>query len=100
MSAATTATEAATGTPRKRLTTSNIVIGIGIAFALVTLASGLSSALWPRHDPSEETREVFGGVSTPLYWAFYLILPALIVTGAILFSNRTRNWERGKPDNR
>jgi Fe-S oxidoreductase/nitrate reductase gamma subunit len=100
MSASPATTEAASGTPRKRLTATNIALGIGIGFALITLASGISSALWARHDHSEETREVFGGVSTPLYWAFYLILPALIVMGAVLFSNRTRNWYRGKPDNR
>jgi Fe-S oxidoreductase/nitrate reductase gamma subunit len=100
MSASTTATEDATGTPRKRLTPSTIVIGIGIAFALITLGSGIGSVLWVRHDDSPVQREVFGGVPTPLYWAFYLILPVLFVYGAIMFSNRTRNWERGKPDNR
>jgi Fe-S oxidoreductase/nitrate reductase gamma subunit len=100
MSASTTATEASAGPSRKRLTPSNIVIGLGVAFALVTLGSGLSSALWERHDHSEQTREVFGGIPRPLFWAFYLIVPVLIIAGSILFSNRTRNWERGKPDNR
>src|SRR6185436_10489411 len=28
------------------------------------------------------------------------VVPILIIYGAVLFSQRTRNWERGKPDNR
>jgi Fe-S oxidoreductase/nitrate reductase gamma subunit len=100
MSASTTSDEVATGQPAKRLTPSNIVLGIGIAAAVGTVASGISSTLWVRHDESPQTREVFGGISQALFWAFYLLVPLLIVAGAIAFSNRTKNWVRGKPDNR
>ena len=101
MSASTTATEDASGTARKRLTPSNIAIGIGIGFALFTLGSGISSAVWHRAEPEDDVRrEMFHGVSNALFWLFYIAVPVLIIIGAFLFSNRTRNWERGKPDNR
>ncbi len=99
MSAPTEA-DAVPGQGRKRLTPSTIVIGLGIGFALFTLASGLSSWFFPREDDSEIQRATFGGIPSALFWAFYIIIPVMIIAGGVLFANRTKNWERGKPDNR
>ncbi len=51
-------------------------------------------------DHSSITREVFDGIPTALVTIFYIVVPILLIYGAVLFSQRTRNWERGKPDNR
>src|SRR5659263_115465 len=100
MSTVSTDTEASAAVRRKRSGAQTLVIGLSIAIAVGTLGSGLSSWFWERHDDSPVTREVFGGISPALYWAFYVITPVLIIIGAFLFAARTRNWERGKPDNR
>ena len=41
-------------------------------------------------------------VNIPSAWkaVFYTVLPVLIVYGAVVFSWRVRNWERGAPDDR
>jgi Fe-S oxidoreductase/nitrate reductase gamma subunit len=85
---------------RRRYTPSSITLGLGIGFAIFTLASGVSSWFWPREDESEVTRHAFGGVPEGVYWAFYIVVPVMIIIGAVMFSNRTKNWQRGKPDNR
>jgi Fe-S oxidoreductase/nitrate reductase gamma subunit len=79
-----------------------VVIGFGIAFAIVTVLSGIAGWVFEKSqvDPSPVTREVFGGIPTSLVTIFYIVVPMLIIYGAVLFSQRTRNWERGKPDNR
>ncbi len=84
------------GTARK------IIIGVGIAFAVLTLASGLSGWVFSSSqvDHSVQQREVFGGIPTALVVAFYLVVPVLFIYGAVLFAQRTKNWERGRPDNR
>ena len=46
------------------------------------------------------TREVFGGIPDALKITFYVLTPVLLVYGAVLFAQRVKNWERGKPDNR
>ena len=45
-------------------------------------------------------REVFGNIPSVWKLVFYTVLPVLILYGAVLFSQRVRNWERGAPDNR
>jgi len=99
MSAPTTEEGKAVGTRRKS-TPSSIVLGLGIGFAVFTLASGISSWFWPRHGESEVTRHAFEGIPSLLFWSFYIVIPVMIVAGAVMFSNRTKNWQRGKPDNR
>src|SRR5205085_12141624 len=88
------------GASRRKYTPSTIVLGLGIGFAIFTLASGVSSWFWPREDHSTVTHEAFGGIPEAVFWAFYIVVPVLIIVGAVMFSNRTRNWQRGRPDNR
>ena len=78
----------------------HVVIGLGIAFALLTAASGLAATINQWHDESPETRVVFGNVPGAFKLVFYTVIPILIVYGAVLFAQRTRNWERGRPDRR
>ena len=75
-------------------------IGLGVGVALVTVISGIASWINGWHDDSDITREVFENVPGALKVAFYTVIPALIIYGAILFANRMKNWERGAPDNR
>jgi Fe-S oxidoreductase len=77
-----------------------LVLAIGIGFAALTAASGLASALIEHHDDSPVQREVFGGIPDSFKLAFYTLVPLLIVYGSVMFANRVRNWERGRPDNR
>ncbi len=86
--------------PRLRIRPSHIVIAIGVAFAVVTVASGVASTVTEFHDESPITRATFGNVPSWLKAAFYVVVPVLLVVGAVLFSFRTRNWQRGAPDNR
>src|SRR3954447_11038840 len=97
---ATKEVEAVEGQETKRKVFTNIILGIGIAFAVFTLASGISSWFWPREDESEVTRRAFEGIPGVIFWPFYITVPLMIILGSIMFANRTRNWERGKPDNR
>src|SRR4051794_2965896 len=78
----------------------HVVVGLGIAFALLTAASGLAATINQWHDESPETRVVFGNIPGAFKLIFYTVIPALIVWGAVLFAQRTRNWERGRPDRR
>ncbi len=104
MSTATTADEAAerTRTPAlvRRIRPRDIAVGIGIAFALLTVASGVVATVLQWHDDSGVQREVFGNIPSAWKAVFYTALPVLIVYGAVVFSWRVRNWERGAPDDR
>ncbi len=84
------------GTARK------IILGLGIGFAIVTVASGLSGWVFSKGqvDHSLKQREVFTGIPAALVVAFYIVVPVMLVYGAVLFAQRTKNWERGRPDNR
>jgi Fe-S oxidoreductase/nitrate reductase gamma subunit len=73
---------------------------IGVAFAIITIASGVAGVALAFHDDSPESRPVFGDIPGPLQLAFYTAIPVLIVYGALMFAFRMRNWERGKPDDR
>ncbi|MCD9624539.1 heterodisulfide reductase-related iron-sulfur binding cluster [Rhabdothermincola salaria] len=85
---------------KTRLKAPHLVLIIGIAFAAVTGISGIASAVFDQHDDSTVTREVFGGIPSAVKITFYVIIPVLLVYGAVLFSHRVQNWTRGKPDNR
>ena len=43
---------------------------------------------------------MFGGVPSALKLAFYLLIPIVIIYGAVMFSLRVKNWQRGGPDRR
>ena len=85
---------------RKRIKGPHLVLVIGIAFAIVTALSGVTGAVFQQHDESPTTREVFGGIPTALQIAFYVMMPVLLIYGAVLFGQRVKNWTRGKPDDR
>ncbi len=85
---------------RPRIRPDHAVIGLGVVVALFTVGSGVASLVNGFHDDSPVTREVFGNVPGALKLAFYTVIPLLIVWGAVLFSYRVRNWQRGTPDNR
>ena len=87
-------------TMNKRPQPHHLVVAVGIAVALFTVISGIAPSVTGFHDDSPVTREVFGNVPTPLKIAFYTIIPILMVYGSVLFANRMRNWQRGRPDNR
>lgn len=76
------------------------VILLGAAIALFTVGSGTVPLLTQWHDDSPVSREVFVNVPDVLIVAFYTVIPIMLVYGAVLFSQRVRNWERGAPDNR
>lgn len=101
MSTATDDTDTTDETPdRFRPTGVQIVLTVGIAFAIVTVASGIAGAVFEFHGDSPVSREVFDNVPGVLKVAFYTVIPVMIVYGAVLFSQRTKNWERGAPDDR
>ena len=59
----------------------------------------------PRGSPSGTTtraitREPFGNIPDPIYWAFYVTAAIMLFVCAWLVSQRVRNYERGAPDDR
>jgi Fe-S oxidoreductase/nitrate reductase gamma subunit len=97
---ATHTTQAAPERTRKRLKPHHLVIGIGCAFALITVTSGVIPLITDWHDDEFPSRPVFDNIPGPLQIAFYTIIPTLIVWGAFAMADRVRNWERGGPDRR
>ena len=77
-----------------------VIIGVGLGFAALTAISGVTAEVFQQHDESLVSREVFANVPSALKLAFYTLLPVLFVYGAVLFSQRAKNWSRGRPDNR
>ena len=55
---------------RKRLRPQHAVIAIGVAFALVTVVSGIAATVNQWHDDSEQTRETFANIPSALKLAF------------------------------
>ena len=84
----------------KRVTPQQLVIGLGVAIALFTIGSGIAPGITGFEEESTIHREVFGNIPDPLKVAFYTVIPALLVYGAVLFSFRVKNWQRGAPDDR
>ena len=68
--------------------------------AIVVAISGVAATVFQFHDDSAVQREVFDNIPGPLKLAFYTVIPMMFVYGAVLFSYRVRNWERGGPDKR
>jgi len=78
----------------------HVALVLGVAFAVITVVSGILGATLDFGDKSPISRPVFTDVPGALQLAFYTLVPVLIVAGAILFSQRMRNWERGQVDRR
>jgi Fe-S oxidoreductase/nitrate reductase gamma subunit len=95
-----TGTATSSTTPARRVRPSHLVVGIGVAFALVVVGSGVLATVLQWHGDSPVQREVFGNIPSAWKAVFYTGLPVLIVYGAVVFSWRVRNWERGAPDDR
>jgi len=68
--------------------------------ALFTFGSYVLPFITDWHDESTVTREVFDNIPDAIKLGFYTVIPATLVWGAWAFSNRMKNWERGRPDNR
>ncbi len=83
-----------------RLRPNQIAIIVGVGIALVVALSGVASAVFQFHDDSPIQREVFDNIPGPLKLAFYTVIPVMFIYGAIMFSYRMRNWQRGGPDKR
>ena len=84
----------------KRLQPYQIAIVVGVAVALVTVASGIAASVFQFHDDSSVTREVFDNIPAWLKVAFYTVIPIVIVYGGFMFAQRMKNWVRGGPDRR
>ena len=84
----------------KRLRPSQIAIIVGVAIAVVVALSGVAAAVFEFHDDSAIQREVFDNIPGPLKLAFYTIIPVMFIYGAVVFSWRVQNWQRGGPDKR
>jgi Fe-S oxidoreductase/nitrate reductase gamma subunit len=75
----------------------HLVIGLGIAFAVFTVLSGVLPLITDWHDDSPVQRAVFTNIPGPLQLAFYTVIPVMLAWGAFRFADRVRNWERGRP---
>jgi Fe-S oxidoreductase/nitrate reductase gamma subunit len=86
--------------PPSRLRASPVVVAVGVVLAIVTIASGVLATVNQWHDFSSVQRVVF--INIPSAWkaVFYTVIPLVLVYGALVFSQRVRNWERGQPDDR
>jgi Fe-S oxidoreductase/nitrate reductase gamma subunit len=100
--AESTGTPAASDAPAspRRIRPSQVAVAIGLLVALITVASGVLATVLQWHDDSSVQREVFGNIPSAWKLVFYTVLPVAIVYGAVVFSWRVRNWERGGPDDR
>ena len=87
-------------TADKRIKPHHLVIGLGVAIAAFTATSGVVPLITEWHDESPIGREVFYNIPSAIKLAFYVVIPIVIIYGAVMFSNRVKNWERGAPDKR
>jgi Fe-S oxidoreductase/nitrate reductase gamma subunit len=85
---------------KRRIKPNQLVLGLGLLVALITLGSGIAATFLQYHDESEVRRTVFENIPGPIRMAFYTLIPLLIMYGAVNFAKRTQNWERGAPDRR
>jgi Fe-S oxidoreductase/nitrate reductase gamma subunit len=85
---------------KSRLKPHQLAIGLGLVFATIIVVSGITATVFQLHDDSTVQREIFGNIPSAWRLTFYTVFPVLTVYGAVIFSQRVRNWERGAPDNR
>jgi len=98
---ATETTDAPPSQPgTRRIRPYQIVLIVGVAWAVLVAASGIIATIVQWHDKSPVSRAVLGNIPSALRLLFYVVLPILFLTGAWLFAQRVKNWERGQPDNR
>lgn len=71
----------------------------GVA-AVIFAVSGIVPNVSKWADHSRVTRQVFGDVPSPIEVVFYGVMVTMALTLGWLWSNRVRNWTRGRPDNR
>ncbi len=77
-----------------------LALVLGLAVALFTIVSGIIPQITKWKSDSPVHRTVFGNIPGPLQIAFYSIIPVMLVWGAVMFSHRMKNWERGAPAKR
>ena len=85
---------------RLRVKPHQVVLGLGVFFALFTTASGALPPITNWRDKSHVTREILGNIPGPVKVLVYTVIVTLFLAGSWLFSLRVRNWERGAPDDR
>ena len=85
---------------KRRVRPNQLPIVLGVLVAAVTVVSGVAATVLQFHDDSPVQREVFGGIPSAWKLVFYTVIPIVILYGAIIFSQRVKNWERGQPDDR
>ncbi len=84
----------------RRPKSSQVVLWVGVAFALFTIVSGIVPTLTHWGDDSPVQREVFVNIPTALKVAFYAAVATMLLVVAWLTSLRVKNYERGQPDDR
>jgi Fe-S oxidoreductase/nitrate reductase gamma subunit len=84
----------------KRPAPRQFVIGVGVLTVAGALASGIVPRFTQWHEESPVSREVFGNIPDPIYWAFYATVGVMLGVTAWLVAQRFRNYERGQPDDR
>jgi Fe-S oxidoreductase len=85
---------------RRRPTAVQLASATGVAAAFVFAASGIVPNVSNWEDHSRVTRQVFGNVPSAIEVVFYTLMVALALTLGWLWSNRVRNWSRGRAENR
>ena len=86
--------------PESRPKPHQIVVVVGVLIFLLVVASGLAPAITGWEEDSPTHRAVFGNVPTALKVAFYATVATMLFVVAVLTAMRTRNYERGQPDDR
>ncbi len=95
-----TATDEAASPTTKRIRPHHLVIAIGLGFAVATAVMGIVPLITQWHDDSPMRREVWHNVPSALKLSFYVVVAISFAAGGFSFAQRTKNWERGGPDNR
>jgi ferredoxin len=85
---------------RRRPTAVQLTSASGVVAAVVFAASGIVPNLTKWQDRSHVTRQVFGDVPAPIEVVFYTVIVTMALVLGWLWSNRVRNWSRGRPENR
>ena len=55
------------------------IIGLGVLIALFTALSGVAAPVFKFHDDSPITREVFENIPGSIKFAFYLLIPLMLI---------------------
>src|SRR5579859_1664202 len=84
----------------RRLRPHHVALLLGGFWALLTLAFGVSGAVFHFHDKSPISRHDFLNIPSPVKGVFYGVLTVMFLGVGYLFSLRVQNWERGQPDRR